>query len=392
MKKKLWLIGILVTLIVTFAAACSSSPSSSGKSEYAPAVTTTTARATAVPPTTTSVPKPYPTSPTAQPAPTVTFSQSGPGTISGSGATGGDAAALPTIERMIVRNGSMSVVVEDVSDAIQQITRLADTYNGWVVTSNAWQNGDRMVGNITIRVAAEDYEPAVAAIRTLAQDVRSESTSGYDVTEEYVDLSAQLDTLQASADQLTTLLQRAGTVDEILKVQQQLTQTNTQIEQIKGRMQYLEQSSATSSIAVDLEQSKLSLEFTATSRTIKAGDSVTFQANLSGGFSPYSYEWDFGDGATSTEEMPVHKYRNDGTYTVKLTVTDDRGGTVDQTREDYISVLAGWQAGGTVDSAVNGLVAFGRVLLNILIWLGIFSPVWLVIGGLIWWRMRRRKA
>ena len=397
MKKKLWLTGILAVLVVTFAVACSA-PSQSGKSERTAVPTTTYATQTSYPIATTTtmapvMPKPMPT-------PTITFAPPAPTSIpgaptnegsSGSGTTSGDTAALPPAERMIVRNGNMSIVVEDVSDAIQQISHLADSYNGWVVASNVWQNGDRMMGTITIRVAAADYDAAVGAIHTLAADVKSESSSGYDVTEEYVDLGSQLETLQTSADQLELLMQKAGTVEEILKVQQQLTATNSQIEQIKGRMQYLEQSSATSSIAVSIEESKLSVEFTGSSRTVKAGDTVTFQANLSGGFAPYSYQWDFGDGATSTEPTPAHAFRKDGTYTVSLKVTDDHGSTAEQVREDYVSVLPGWQAGGTVDSAVNGLAAFGRVLLNILIWLGIFSPVWLIIGGLIFWQVRRRR-
>lgn len=35
-----------------------------------------------------------------------------------------------------------------------------------------------------------------------------------------------------------------------------------------------------------------------------------------------SWEWDFGDGTTSTEKNPVHKYQEPGTYTVTLTVND----------------------------------------------------------------------
>jgi molybdopterin converting factor small subunit len=384
MKKRPWLIGILVTIILVVSVACSTSPEN-GKGEAVSrdgyttpattrATTTTTAFATTMP----------------IPAPTITFTQSAPGEYGSM--SGEDAAVQAPTDRMIVRNGNMSIVVEDVDTSLRQIEQLADTYHGWVVSSNAWQNGDRMVGSVTIRVEAQYFDAALGAIRTLAADIRSESTSGYDVTEEYVDLGAQLETLQTSADQLEALMEKAGTVEQILKVQQQLTQTNTQIEQIKGRMQYLEQSAATSSIAVDLEQSKLSVEFNASARTVKEGEEITFMPKVSGGFGPYSYQWDFGDGRTSTEEVPSHTYRNDGTYTVTLTLTDDRGTVAQQTREDYINVLAGWRAGGTVNSAVNGLVAFGRVLVNILIWLGIFSPLWLVIGGFVWWLRRRRKA
>jgi PKD repeat protein len=40
-----------------------------------------------------------------------------------------------------------------------------------------------------------------------------------------------------------------------------------------------------------------------------------------------SYSWDFGDGSSSTDAQPSHSYANAGTYTVKLTVTDNSGNT-----------------------------------------------------------------
>jgi PKD repeat protein len=46
-----------------------------------------------------------------------------------------------------------------------------------------------------------------------------------------------------------------------------------------------------------------------------------------------SHSWDFGDGATSTEQSPTHTYDEQGIYIVSLTVTDD-GGASNMTLQD----------------------------------------------------------
>ncbi len=331
------------------------------------------------------VPAPVITIPSPAPAPALAPSETNYGSADQSWAG----------ERLIIRTANMYLVVEDVASALQQITQLAGTYKGFVVSSNSWQEQDRMMGNIAIRVEVASFDAAMGALRGLAVEVRSESTSGQDVTEEYVDLDARLHNLEVTRVQLEKLLEKTSEkVTDILEVQRELSSVTGEIEQTKGRMQYLEKSSSMSLIQVNLEQSKLTVEFNADPRSVKVGRDVWFYPTVSGGFQPYSYEWDFGDGSTSTDAQPSHAYKSDGTYTVSLKVTDDRGSTVPKQRDDYITVIAGWKASNTATSAWNGLVGFGHVLVNLLIWLGYFSPLWIVIGVIVyfaWWR-RRKKA
>jgi len=321
------------------------------------------------------------------PAPTtVPAISAGKGTVSNYG-------QASTTERMIIRNGAMQLVVMDVNAVMAQITNLANTYGGFVVNSNVQENQNRLYGNISIRVLSERFDEALAALRAMAVDVRLESTSGQDVTEEYTDLSAKLRNLQAAETQLLKLMEQAGKVTDILEVQKELVRTRGEIEQTKGRMQYLEQSSALAFIQVTLEQSKLTVEFNATARSIKEGKRIFFIPAASGGFQPYTYEWNFGDGQTSTEERPSHAYKSDGTYTVSLKLTDDRGNTVSLTRDKYITILSGWEAGNTAGTAWNGLVGFMHFLVDLLTWLGIFSPVWIVVLVILyfaWWRKRKK--
>jgi PKD repeat protein len=50
--------------------------------------------------------------------------------------------------------------------------------------------------------------------------------------------------------------------------------------------------------------------------------SVQFTSTVSGGLTPYTYSWTFGDGSTSSTANPMHTYTSAGTYTVTLVVTD----------------------------------------------------------------------
>ncbi len=304
--------------------------------------------------------------------------------------------SLPA-DRMVISSAYLTLVVDNVTSALTQITNLAATNGGFVINSNIQEDQNRLYANISFRVDSAKFNETLQALHNLAVDVKSESTAGDDVTEQYTDLNSQLRNLEASETQLLELMKQAGEVSDILEVQRELTNTRGQIEQIKGQMQYLEQSSSLALISASLEQSKLTVEFTANTRIEKEGNPVQFYSNVSGGFYPYSYEWDFGDGNTSTEpdSNPSHIYRSSGTYTVTLKITDDKGHTAEFNRNDYVTITAGWNAGSVSGGAWNALVGFGHFLASFFIGLGIFSPVWiavLVILYFAWWRRRKKKT
>jgi chitodextrinase len=327
--------------------------------------------------------------------PTITMTQAAPKTINSGGSTTdiSGQSNSPDIQRMIVRTSNITLVVSDIATALDRIAKLAEDSQGFVVSSNQWKANGALLGTITIRVPAGEFDNAMSTLRGMADEVTSENTSAQDVTEEYTDLNSTLTNLQATEAQLLEIMKKAVTVDDILAVQTQLTDVQGQIETTKGRMQYLEQTSATSLISVSLTQSKLSVDLTASNgRNVRSGDNVYFTATISGGFEPYNYKWDFGDKSTSTDEVPPHVYNSTGKFTVSLTVTDDKGNAATDTRTDYITVQSGWDVGNVAKTAWSGLKSFFHVLVNILVWLGIFSPVWLIIGGILFWVLRRRKT
>ena len=162
--------------------------------------------------------------------------------------------ALPsTEERMIVRTGEMSLVVEAVTQACDEIAQLAARFDGYVVSSRISGEEEEMRGWISIRVPDEKFELALAELRNLAVRVKSESTSSQDVTEEYVDLESRLKNAEATEQQYLALLEKAEDVEDILRIYESLSRVRAEIEQIKGRMQYLERTSSMSLISVHLE-------------------------------------------------------------------------------------------------------------------------------------------
>jgi hypothetical protein len=162
--------------------------------------------------------------------------------------------ALPSNEeRMIVRTGEMSLVVEDVVGAKDEITQLAARYDGYVVSSQISGEEQDMRGYISIRVPDDKFESALAELRDLAVRVTSESTDSQDITEEYVDLQSRLKNAEATESQYLALLGKATDVEDILRIYERLSQVRREIEQIKGRMQYLERTSSMSLITIRLK-------------------------------------------------------------------------------------------------------------------------------------------
>ena len=156
-------------------------------------------------------------------------------------------------QRLIIRTADMSIVVADTEAAMKTIAQMVEENGGWVVSSSAYQYSETAVtGDITVRVPAEGFASATEAVRGLAIEVQSESTSGQDVTEEFVDLSSRLENLESTAARVRSFLDETKTVEEALAVNQELSRLEGEIAVIKGRMKYLSQSAAFSTISVHL--------------------------------------------------------------------------------------------------------------------------------------------
>jgi hypothetical protein len=161
--------------------------------------------------------------------------------------------SLPSLEQhLIIRQADLQLVVEDTEAAQETVTTLVDELGGYTVTSE-WITYDEGVRiDLTVRVPAEELDGVLARLRALALEVRRQIVTGEDVTEDYTDQQAQLRHLEATEARLLTFLDEAEDTEATLAVYSELRQVQREIEQIKGRIQYLEDASAMSSIRIEL--------------------------------------------------------------------------------------------------------------------------------------------
>ena len=161
-------------------------------------------------------------------------------------------------DRLVIKDANLAIVVGDPSGTMDEIARLADSMDGYVVSANLYQvtTSDGISvpeGMIVIRVPAEKMNEAVEVIKSQSdRDPLQESISSQDVTSEYVDLQSRLRNLEAAEEQLIGIMDEASKIEDVLAVYSELVRVQEEIEVIKGRMQYLEQSAAMSSISTEL--------------------------------------------------------------------------------------------------------------------------------------------
>jgi len=161
--------------------------------------------------------------------------------------------------KMIIYNAELSLVVKDSGVAQEDITRMVEGMGGYVSNSRGFTVGGGLRRiTLTLRLPAEKFNDTMQALRDMAMEVTQETIGSQDVTQEYVDLESRLRALEAKANRLEELMEQAEDTEAVLAVYRELSQTQVEIEQTKGRMRYLERSAAMATITVSLTPDALS--------------------------------------------------------------------------------------------------------------------------------------
>ncbi|KAB1196178.1 MULTISPECIES: DUF4349 domain-containing protein [Haloferax] len=170
--------------------------------------------------------------------------------------SGGD--ELPQVQqRAIIKNGRLSLTVEQFNTSRDDAEALAESYGGYVSDSNErvvrQSGGTYRAGELVVRVPSENFSAFVADAKTLGE-VEHVDTSSEDVTDQLVDIEARLSNLRAQRDRLRELYEDANTTQDVLAVERRLTEVQTEIERLEARQESLEDRAALSTVRISLSE------------------------------------------------------------------------------------------------------------------------------------------
>ena len=151
-------------------------------------------------------------------------------------------ALSPDAERKQIQTAVITLETTAFAETEKRLLTVVTANNGLVESSQVAMNTDaRKEGRFVIRVPQENLVLTVEAIAGLPDSkLRSRSVTTQDVTEEYIDVNARLDNLRLQEQRLRQLLAQAATVDEIIKIEAEISKVRTQLDSAAGRLKSLD--------------------------------------------------------------------------------------------------------------------------------------------------------
>ncbi|MCW5848589.1 MAG: DUF4349 domain-containing protein [Anaerolineae bacterium] len=162
-------------------------------------------------------------------------------------------AALTQVDRDIIKTAQLQISVDDVDRATDQIIALAASLGGFILDQRTQEAGIKRTATVVLRVPVNTFEEALKRLSELPGGrLDSRQIASQDVTDQLVDMESRRRNLEATEARIRSFLDQAKTVEEALRVNQQLADIQRQLEELKGRMEFTKNRAALSTITIDL--------------------------------------------------------------------------------------------------------------------------------------------
>ena len=241
-----------------------------------------------------------------------------PKEVSGSPGSQGSDQLTNISERKISKNAQLEIKVKSLDDSMNFITQKTNSSSGYIVNSSSnTPNSDYEIktANMSVRVPSDSLDEFLKEIKEYANETKHESIYTQDITEEYIDVKAKITSMESSEQRLKNLLDKTESVKEIVEVEKELSRLRAEIDSLKGRFKFLENSVVTSLVHIYIE------------------------------------------------EIPNPVSINDPSWNTRDIALD----------------------------AIKALSSFGQFLVSVIVFIFVFTPVWILIAGLIYGTKKLRN-
>ena len=153
----------------------------------------------------------------------------------------------------IIKTGKVRYQVKNVEESTDQIKKIIKSIGGYISNLQFQNNRYSLENKFTVKIPQKYFDLVLDSINNSVEFIDYENISTRDVTEEYMDLEARLKTkLEVKTRYETILRKQAKTVKEILETEEKLGDIQEEIEAAQGKLKYLKNRVAYSTITIEL--------------------------------------------------------------------------------------------------------------------------------------------
>lgn len=172
-------------------------------------------------------------------------------------------------ERKLIKEGDISFETPDIQKTKSSIAQAVQGFHGYIFEDNIFSYSSRLEQRIVVRVPSEKFDSLIQKITEGVDNIESKSIRTLDVTEEFIDIESRIKTKKELQERYRDLLKKANTVNEMLSLEKEIGELQTDIESVEGRMKYLNDRISLSTLTVTFYQ-KTSSSFGFGSRFVQA--------------------------------------------------------------------------------------------------------------------------
>jgi hypothetical protein len=161
------------------------------------------------------------------------------------------------VERKMIYVAEVSLVVEEFSKTDEELSKLIKQFDGYFAAVSVDRtHGEHRSGRWVARIPVAQFDAFLDALEDLGIPERRHVTA-QDVTEEFVDLQARITNKQRLEERILKLLEdQSGEIKEVIEVERELARVRGEIEQMAGRLRYLKNRTALTTVTINAREER----------------------------------------------------------------------------------------------------------------------------------------